>query len=119
MLNEEKCKKGVIYYLLHGSNTWESESNLSYLNSSVVKNYHCANSKVLKKTEEWGKHMNQKFDIDDREMIISADNIKQECFGDLFCNIVHRLLQDDTVDTTKTHVCSDERLKLAHSDNIN
>ena len=117
MLNDEKRKNGDVYYLLH-SNTWESESNLYYLDSPVVKNYHCANLKELK-TEEWGEHMHQKFDNDDREMIISSDNIKQERYGDLFCNIVHNLLEDDTVDTTKRSVCSDDRQTLVHSDNIN
>ena len=82
MLNEEKHEHGDIYYLLHGSITWESENNLSSLNSSLVKNYICSNSKKMKKNEERDKHMHQRFDIDDRERIISADNIKEECFVD-------------------------------------
>ena len=128
IVNDEKHKNGDIYYLLHGPNTWESRNKLSSLNSLVVKNYLRSNSKKVKQSEEREKHMHQKFVIDDRERILSADNIKQEdfvhtndgrCQANRFCNIVDSLLQDDREDETKRSVCSDDSLKLAHSDNIN
>ena len=84
--------------------------------------------KINKKTEEWDKHVHKKFDIDERESIISADNIKEECFvepnngryqANKFCNILSRLLQDDTVDATKSDISCDESEKLIHSDKIN
>ena len=108
LLKEEKHKHGDIDYLLHASYTWETENNLSSLNSSIVKNYISSNSKTLKKTREWDihmqqrydvnkdwdkhmhqrldinnqweKHMHQRFDINDTGRIISADDIRQEDF---------------------------------------
>ena len=77
MLKEETQKNGDIYYLLCSYNTWESQNNLSSLNSPIVENYICSNWKKLRRTVESDKSMHQRFDMNDRERIISADNIKQ------------------------------------------
>ena len=78
MLKEETQKNGDIYYLLCGCNTWESQNNLSSLNSSIVTNYICSNWKKIRKTVECDKNMHESFNMNCRERIISADNIKQE-----------------------------------------
>ena len=124
MANERKLKIGDIYYLLHGQSTWESESNLSYLNSSVVKNYLHSISKKVNKIKECDKDISDNFDSDGKGRIMSADTIKQECSIDfikrrhqvnMFCDIVSHLLHDDTVDATNRHTSSSKNLDLTQS----
>ena len=108
ILKEEKHKNGDMYYLLHGSNTWELEDHLFSLNSCVVKSYVCSSSQQY---EEWNKHVHQTCAHRSSETILPADHIKKEHLhpnnecnqADRFCNILQQLLEDDTVHATNTH----------------
>ena len=110
ILNKKRHGSGGSYYLLHCSNTWEKENNFSSFNSSILKDYLFPNAKKLRKTDEREKPVHPHFDMDGRKSILSADSIKQEQIVDcdngrdpanMFCNIMARLLNDDTEDTTK------------------
>ena len=126
MMNEGKPRNAGSYYLLDFSNTWELEHNLSSLDSAAVNNYVCSNRKMIIKIKDCVKDMHQKLHIDRKESIASADNIKQECFvdrkngkdyGGMFCNVMSRLLHDDTVDA-KRCISSNKNMKLTQSNKM-
>ena len=106
-LNKKEHKRGEMYYLLHGANTWVSENNLNFLNSLVVKKYNCSNWNELIKIEEWDKHMNQNVHIADIECYAAALDFKQEHFvdssnGRFQVDIVEKHLTSDIYDNRFT-----------------
>ena len=124
LLNLENHENGEIYYLLNSYNFWESEYNLSSVNSLVVKNVLHSNLKKVNKIKNLNKGIHQNFDFNSRDINSAGDIVKEEDLADhnngryhadIFCNIVSSLLHDDTVDATNMLDFTDENLKLADS----